>query len=151
MSRCESLVAVLSIPLSLALGCSIIGGEKKPPPGASAENEVGRPLQDIELPVSLRTGDPAPGNARTIEATDEQLRLDGDPVVALQKGRVAPAEKSGDILPKLDAKLRGTTNTMLALRLQANLPYETTLHEPTTSKGAPVSSSTRCCSSFTQQ
>ncbi len=124
--RSESLVAILSIPLSLAIGCSLIGGDdKKAPPGATAENEVGRPLQDIELPVSLRTSDPAPGNARQIEATDEQLRLDGEPVLALTKGRIAATDKSGDIVPKLEGKLRGTTNSMLALRLQANLPYET--------------------------
>jgi hypothetical protein len=106
-------------------GCNLLKQEEKPAPGASAANEVGRPLQDIELPVSLRISDPAPRDARQVEATDEQLRLDGDPVVALERGRVPAADKSGDIIPKLEAKLRSPVRSTLAIRLQANLPYET--------------------------
>ena len=63
------------------------------PPGASAENEVGRPLGDLELPVSLRNSDSAPTDARTVEATTEQLRLDGAPVIALDNGKVKDSRR----------------------------------------------------------
>ena len=108
------------------LGCGLLQKDKeKVAPGASAENEPGRPLGDIELPVSLRFHDSAPSNPRTVEATDEQLRLDGNVVLPLERGRVAKANIADGTIPKLEAMLRSTTASTLALRLQANLPYET--------------------------
>jgi hypothetical protein len=124
-----TLSRTLVLPLSLSLNIAVFGcGKDKDelPPGASAANEVGRPLTDIELPVSLRTGDAAPSNARQVEATDEQLRLDGDVIAELERGRVAKSDRSDGIIPKLEAALRAPVSTTLALRLQANLPYETT-------------------------
>jgi hypothetical protein len=112
---------VLVAPL-VTMGCAA----KEEPPGATAADETGRPLSDMELPVSLRTGDPAPTSAINVEATTEQLRIDGAPVLPLEKGRVAKADinfEAGTI-PKLSDKLRG--KSALAMRLQANLPYETT-------------------------
>jgi hypothetical protein len=108
------------------LSCSLLdSGKDKLPPGATAENEPGRPLADIELPVSLRFRDSAPSNPRTVEATDEQLRLDGNVVIPLERGRVAKTDIADGTIPKLEAMLRSTTASTLALRLQANLPYET--------------------------
>jgi hypothetical protein len=105
-------------------GCNAFGG-KEEVPGATAADEVGRPLPDFELPVSMRTHDAPPTDARQIEATDEQLRIDGDPVVALAKGRVAKTDQAAGIIPKLEERLRSPVRSTLALRLQANLPYET--------------------------
>jgi hypothetical protein len=104
------------------MGCAA----KEEAPGATAADETGRPLSDMELPVSLRTGDPAPAGAIAVEATTEQLRIDGAPVLALEKGRVAKADANFEtgVIPKLVDKLKG--KSALALRLQANLPYETT-------------------------
>jgi hypothetical protein len=120
-------IAVPTAILCLALGgCELLGKDKdKLPPGATAENEPGRPLGDIELPVSLRFHDAPPSNPRTVEATDEQLRLDGNVVVPLERGRVAKTNIADGTIPKLEAMLRSTTASTLALRLQANLPYET--------------------------
>jgi hypothetical protein len=125
--------------LVLAAGCSLIKGEKELPPGATAADEVGRPLPDFELPVSLRLNDPPPSDARAIEATDEQLRIDGSPVVALTKGRVAAADQSNGIIPKLEERLRSPARSTLALRLQANLPYETAALVLNTARKAGVS------------
>jgi biopolymer transport protein ExbD len=129
------------VTLQLCAGCSLIGGEEKKelPPGASAANEVGRPLMDFELPVSLRIQDRAPTDARTIEATDEQLRIDGDPVVALEKGRVAAADQANGMIPKLEARLRSPARSTLALRIQANVPYETAALVLNTARAAGVS------------
>jgi biopolymer transport protein ExbD len=116
-----------TVLLCLALlGCSLLSKDKdKLPPGAAAENEPGRPLADIELPVSLRHKDSAPTNPRTVEATDEQLRLDGNVVIGLERGRVAKTDIADGTIPKLEAMLRSTTASTVAMRLQANLPYET--------------------------
>ena len=126
--------------LCLALaGCSLLGKEEqKLPPGATAENEPGRPLGDIELPVSLRNKDSAPGNPRVVEATDEQLRLDGAVVVPLERGRVGKANVADGTIPKLDQMLRSTTASTVALRLQANLPYETLALVLNTAKKAGI-------------
>lgn len=119
--------ATPALCLCLALlGCGLVSKDKKDlPPGASAENEVGRPLGDLELPVSLRFHDAPPHNPRTVEATDEQLRLDGNVVVPLERGRVAKTNIADGTIPKLESMLRGSTNSTIAMRLQANLPYET--------------------------
>jgi hypothetical protein len=108
---------------SVALSCH--RGSEKLPPGASGADEIGRPLADMELAVSLRMHDAPPTDARQLEATTEQLRMDGAPIVALDKGRVADADKLDGVIPKLEAQLRSPARSGIALRLAANLPYET--------------------------
>jgi hypothetical protein len=113
------------LPLA-ATGACKKGDADQAPPGASAANEIGRPLGELELPVSLRTRDPAPSNAHQLEATTEQLRLNGQVVIALDKGAVADADRTPDgIIPKLAAALKSQSHSALALRIQAILPYET--------------------------
>lgn len=120
LSLCLALAAA---PLGAGSGCAA----KDEAPGATAADEAGRPLSDMELPVSLRTGDPAPANAFAIETTTEQLRIDGAPLLALEKGRVAKTDANFEtgVIPKLAERLTGGKSA-LALRVQANLPYETT-------------------------
>jgi hypothetical protein len=122
------MLLLLSIAVGLGLGvgaCGALNGKDKAAEGAEAAAVPGRPLADIELPVSLRTFDPAPNNAAVVEATDGQLRLDGAPVVELIKGKVGPTDQSGGFIPKLEERLRSPMRSTLALRLQANVPYET--------------------------
>lgn len=135
---CRSAAATALLCLALA-GCSLLEKEKDQlPPGATAENEPGRPLQDIELPVSLRYQDSAPSNPRTVEVTDEQLRLDGNVVVPLERGRVDKANIADGTIPKLEQMLRSTTASTVALRLQANLAYETMALVLNTAKKAGI-------------
>ncbi|MDH5674838.1 MAG: biopolymer transporter ExbD [Myxococcales bacterium] len=119
---------IISCCLAVAvLGCDKLkgGGEEEGAPGASPENEMGRPLADLELPVSLRTSDPAPSNPYKVESTTEQLRLDGEPVANLDKGFVDEKEQQNGIITKLAEKMRSPSRSSVALRLQANMPYET--------------------------
>jgi hypothetical protein len=110
-----------------ATGCNLLGKDKaaEAAAAAAAAPVPVRPLQDIELPVSLRTSDRPPNDARQLEASDQQLSLDGTAVVALDKGRVPPADKASGIIPKLEARLQSPPRSTIALRFQANLPYET--------------------------
>lgn len=106
------------------LGCTDKAAEEAAAAEALAHSPS-RPLGDHDLPVSLRMFDSAPTGAATVEATDAELRLDGTAVVALDRGRVAAGDRSGDVIPKLEARLRSPVKSAIALRLQANLPYET--------------------------
>jgi hypothetical protein len=124
--------ALFSTPLSLALcvlaiGCSLLGNKDKAAEAAAAAAapEPVRALQDIELPVSLRLSDHPPADARQLEANDQQLTMDGVAIVGLAKGRVAAADKNGGTIPKLEARLQSPPRSTIALRFQANVPYET--------------------------
>jgi hypothetical protein len=120
----RSLIVAILVSYSAA-GCSVFKGEEKVP-GASAADEVGRPLNDMDLPVSLRMRDTPPTDAHQIEITTEQMRLGGVPVIALANGKVADADKTADgIIPKLETALRGASHAGIALRIQANLSYGT--------------------------
>lgn len=125
LSRSPRSLTVLILVSWLAAGCSYFKGDDKAAPGASAADEVGRPLNDMELPVSLRRGDPQPSDAHQIEVTTEQLRLAGKPIIALDNGKVIDADKANGLIPKLEAALKSPSHASLALRLQANLPYNT--------------------------
>jgi len=134
----DRLLAVsLAVPLAwAAVGCK--PSSKEVAPGASPADEVGRSLGDLELPVSLRARDTAPTDAHQIEATTEQLRLNGTPVVALQKGEVADADQHDGVISKLETQLRAQSHTSIALRLQAIIPYKTLALILNTAKQAGV-------------
>jgi hypothetical protein len=116
-----------------AFGCE---SKEDAPPAASQADEVGRPLSDLELPVSHRSGDAAPTNAAVVESTSEQMRVDGAVVSNLERGLVPEKEHSNGVMPKLSDKIRG--RSALALRMQANLPYETVALVLSTAKKAGV-------------
>ena len=127
-----SLVFLPSL-LGTLLACDKDEEEK---PAASAENEVIRPLADMELSVSLRTKDSPYGGAATVESTTEQMQVEGVPVATLEKGRVVKADQQNGIIPKLLDKLRG--KSAVAMRLQANVGYETMALILNTAKQAGV-------------
>lgn len=122
LSHFSSLLAPV---LALSLGGFGCAPEPTKPVGASIENEAGPPLQDLDLPVSLRSKDAAPSGHYTLETTTEQLRVDGLPVVPLERGEFAAGDRANGVIPKLETVLRGGSRSMVALRLAANLPYET--------------------------
>jgi hypothetical protein len=106
---------------------------------ATAADAQGRPLGDLELPVSLRSRDSQPSDAHALEATTEQLRLNGSVVLPLSKGEFADADKTAEgVVPKLEAALRAQSHNTLALRLQAIIPYETVALILNTAKQAGV-------------
>jgi hypothetical protein len=134
IGSCSGLLLTI---LCAAPGCKR-GDSDQAPPGASAADEIGRPLGDLELPVSLRTRDPAPSDAHAVEVTTEQLRLNGTPVIPLQKGIVADADRSDGVITKLANAMRGQSHAAIALRIQAILPYETVALILNTAKQAGV-------------
>lgn len=115
-------------PLSIAIGtlaCCIslaaCGDEEKP---AAGETEKPPVLGVLELPVSLRTGDTAP-DGRKVEVGLTELRVDGATVLTLDGGKVLPADRSGDVAPKLKDALATPAKSTMVLSAHSGLPYDT--------------------------
>ena len=117
-----SWLVILSTFIALIAGCDD-KDESEKAPGASAETELGRPLSDMELSVSLRTKDSGFPGAAVVESTTEQMRVEGVPVAKLDRGMVVKEDQSNGVITKLTDKLRG--RSAVAMRLQANVTYET--------------------------
>lgn len=103
---------------ALVVGC----GAKEEDAPAAPESIVGL----MELPVTMRTTDPAPTDFRKVEISPTELRVDGENVLTLTSGRLAPADRGGDIIPKLKEKLATPARATIAIELHAGTPYGTT-------------------------
>jgi biopolymer transport protein ExbD len=116
--RCNALLAqMLAMPLLvLAVGCE-----------EDVEPESTEPIVGLmEIPVSLRAGDARPDNPLRIEIAPAELRLDHRKVLDLASGRAAESERREHVLPKLEAAIAGGgSRGAAAIRLHANVPYET--------------------------
>lgn len=77
----------------------------------------------LELGTAHRIGDPAPAGPAHIEVSPAELVVDGEPVIALENGKIPSAERSGYEIPKLKAKLSGKQS--LELSVHAAVPYAT--------------------------
>ena len=135
--RSAGLGSLLLVPL-IAAGLSACKSKAEEETVGAAKDEVGRPLGDLELPVSLRTRDSQPTDAHKLEATTDQLRVNGAPVISLTKGAVAPEDIREGIIPKLETALRAQSHQTIAMRLEAIIPYETVAMVLHTAKQAGV-------------
>lgn len=77
----------------------------------------------LELPLAHRAGGSVPSSAARVEVSPSELRVDGETVLTLENGRLAPGDVSGHELPKLKAKLGG--KGALAISAHATIPYAT--------------------------
>lgn len=77
----------------------------------------------LELATAHRIKDSAPAGPAHIEIAPKELVVDGETVIALENGKIPPAEKSGYDLPKLKGKLGGKQS--LELSVYAAVPYAT--------------------------
>ena len=77
----------------------------------------------LELPISHRSGGSEPSQAAKIELSPSEVRVDGETVLPLQNGKVAPEAVQGDVLPSLSGKLGG--KSALSLSVHAAVPYAT--------------------------
>lgn len=114
-----SLVTLLSSCLLALCAC---GGEDKE--AATDEAPKGPVLGVLELPVSLRSGDPAPAG-RKVEVGLTELRVDDKTVLTLDSGKIAQADRQGDEVPKLKIALQNPAQSAIVLSAHSGLPYET--------------------------
>ncbi|MFI5305906.1 MAG: ExbD/TolR family protein [Polyangiales bacterium] len=115
--------AVLSVVLAMlalqaAIGC---GGKSAEAPAAPLPPALGV----LELPVALRTSDPAPTDSRAVDINMSEVRVDDKVVVKLENGKVPAAEQQDGVMPKLKAALQSPPHGTIALSTHASLPYET--------------------------
>ncbi len=115
---------------TLLLGClalTVFGTSACDDP-EPAESEASAPaVGPLELPISLRYDTTAPASAVKIEISTGELRLEGQPVLALENGRVPDGERADSSLPKLAEALRsGPARRVAQLRIHGNVPYLTT-------------------------
>lgn len=112
-------VALLSYSCAAAL---LSGCGKEDVPEATAPVDI---VGVMELPVSLRNGDSAPTDFHRIEVSPSELRVNGESVLSLTGGKVAAADRTGDVLTKLKDKLATPARNMIAVELHAGTPYAT--------------------------
>jgi hypothetical protein len=123
--------------LCVGMLCGFGCGDKGEGEGGD-EAPKGPVLGDMELPVSLRTDGAAPTDARKLEMSPTEMRLDDQTVMMLEGGRVPASELQAGVLPKLKAALASPAKASLALHLHAMLPYDTLAQVLTTAHEAGV-------------
>ncbi len=107
---------LLCLTVSGVVGCD--GQTKKP--------DLPPMLGILELPISHRTSGSEPQNATRVEIGTSEIRIDGEPVLTLQSGRVPATDVQGDVLTKLKAVLG--SKRVLAISIHAATPYATLFH-----------------------
>ena len=115
LSRARA-IACVCVALALAACGDKAEEQAGPPPGPG--------LGVLELPVSLRSKDAAPGDARKVEIGIADLRVDDKVLFTLENGRIPAAERKDGVVPKLAAALQSPARAKLALHLHSSLPYE---------------------------
>jgi hypothetical protein len=128
--------AVLAVLAALvALAASACGDDTE------LEEDTGPMIGVMELPISLRNGDPQPTDAVRIEISPTEMRLDGHALITLERGMVPDSERSNDRITKLSQAITsGAARRSGALRLHVNTPYETTALVLSTLKAANINS-----------
>jgi biopolymer transport protein ExbD len=120
MIKRSSCIHGVTVGLAYALlACG--GAEEKP----AEQGEKPPVIGVFELPVSLRTGDAAPADGRKVELGLTELRVDGETVMPLDGGKLAPSDRSGNELPKLKAALQQKPSKTLVLHAHSGIAYET--------------------------
>lgn len=125
-------VAMVCVGLAAGFGCGDKSGE------GGDEAPKGPVLGDMELPVSLRTTDAAPGDAHKLEISPAEMRLNDQTVLMMEGGKVPASEQQAGVIAKLKAALGSGQKSTLALHLHAMVPYETLAQVLTTAREAGV-------------
>jgi hypothetical protein len=94
----------------------------------------------LDLALSARNSGTAPSDAHDVEVSSTALNVGGLQVVALTDGLFAPADRSGDIVPKLKDALTKTPHANMVLSVSSSISYNTAAAVLATAKAANVNS-----------
>lgn len=94
----------------------------------------------LDLALSARNSGTAPADAHDVEVASTALNLGGVQVVALSDGQFAPADRSGDIVPKLKDAFAKTPHANLVLSVSSSISYNTAAAVLATAKAANINS-----------
>jgi hypothetical protein len=129
----KSLGAVVLVSLcSLGFAC----GKKEDTAAAPSGPIVGV----LDLALSARNSGSAPSDAHEVELAANALNLGGQPVLTLTDGVFAPADRSGDVLPKLKDAFAKSPHSKLAFSVSSSIPYSSAALVLSTAKSANVQS-----------
>ena len=126
-------VVVTNVAL-FAIGCAVVTGCGDKPAEEAPKPEAPPALGVLELPVALRTRDAMPSGFRKLEIGLSDMRVDDQVVLGLENGRVAAADRQGDIVPKLKAAL--TAAPGVSVRVHSGSAYETAVLALSTASSA---------------
>jgi hypothetical protein len=111
-------------------------GKKEEGPSAP----TGPIVSVLDLSLSLRSRATAPSDAHEVELASSALAVGGQQVLTLTDGQFAPADRSGDELPKLKEALSKTPHANMSFAVGSALPYSSAALVLQTAKAAGVKS-----------
>lgn len=121
--------------LALAFAGSAACSKKEEAPAPS-----GPVVSVLDLALSARNQGAAPTDAYDVELAATTLNVGGQPVLTLTDGLFAPADRSGDILPKLKDAFAKTPHTKLIFSVSSSVSYNSAAAVLATAKAANVTS-----------
>lgn len=94
----------------------------------------------LDLALSARNSGSAPSDAHEVELAATALNVGGQPVLTLTDGVFAPADRAGDVLPKLKDAFAKSPHAKLAFSVSSSIPYSSAALVLSTAKAANVQS-----------
>jgi hypothetical protein len=94
----------------------------------------------LDLAISARNSGTAPSDAHDVEVSSTAINVGGQQALTLTDGIVAPADRSGDIVPKLKDALTKAPHANMILSVSSSVPYSTAALVLSTAKAANVNS-----------
>lgn len=118
-------MSIYPIRLALILFISLLAGFSC---DSKKETEPSGPIVKVmQLPVSLRNSDTAPSSAHKIEISFYELRVNEKPVLTLTDGKIADADHSGLVVPKLESALDSPSRSFISVEVYSSVPFKTLL------------------------
>ena len=124
--------ALLAFLCAGAFAC----GNKEEAPAAP----TGPIVSVLDLSLSLRSRAAAPSDAHEVELGSGALAVGGQQVLTLTDGQFAPADRSGDELPKLKEALGKSPHANMVFSVGSSVPYSSAALVLQTAKAAGVKS-----------
>jgi hypothetical protein len=122
--------------LGLVAGSAAACGKKEDTAAAPS----GPIVNVLDLALSARNSGTAPSDAYDVEVASTAINVGGQQALTLTDGVVPPAERSGDIVPKLKDALAKTPHANMILSVSSSVPYSTAALVLSTAKAANVKS-----------
>jgi hypothetical protein len=94
----------------------------------------------LDLALSARNSGGAPSDAHEVELAANALNVGGLQVLTLTNGLFAPADQSGDLLPKLKDAFAKTPHAKLVFIVSSSIPYSSAALVLSTAKAANIQS-----------
>jgi hypothetical protein len=89
--------------------------------------DTGPIVKVMELPVALRNKDHEPSSAHKVEISFQEMRIDGKTVLQLTDGKIADADRSGLVSPKIESAFDNPKRSYISVEAYSSVPYSTFL------------------------